>query len=186
MLRRIWSIATVLSFSRIALLAPLAYFLFADVPNNRVWAAGVMVLAAVTDFLDGYLARRLHQVTDFGKIIDPLADKIAVGVGTIMLVMVGAVQFWYVALVIVRDVLILLGGLYIKSKKNIITQSNWPGKIAVFFITLVMLLSVLNQASLEGLTQVVIWTSVVLMVASFVIYVQRLFVGSLYAKKGHS
>lgn len=186
MLRRIWTISTVLSFSRIALLAPLAYFLFADVPSNRVWAAGVMLVAAATDFLDGYLARRLHQVTDFGKIIDPLADKIAVGGAITMLVMIGAVQFWYVALVIVRDVLILLGGLYIKSKKNIITQSNWPGKIAVFFVTLVMVLSVLNQSFLEGLTHVVIWASVVLMGASFVIYVQRLFVGSLRAKKGHS
>ena len=186
MLRRIWTISTVLSFSRIALLAPLAYFLFANVPSNRVWAAGVMLLAAATDFLDGYLARRLHQVTDFGKIIDPLADKIAVGAATIMLVMVGALQFWYVALVIVRDVLILLGGLYIRSKKNIITQSNWPGKIAVFFVTLVMLLAILNQPALEGLTQVIIWASVVLMGASFVIYVQRLFVGNSRAKKGHS
>jgi CDP-diacylglycerol--glycerol-3-phosphate 3-phosphatidyltransferase len=171
MLRRIWTISTVLSLSRIALLAPLAYFLFADVPNNRLWAAGVMILAAATDFLDGYLARRLHQVTEFGKIIDPLADKIAVGGATMMLVMIGAVQFWYVALVIVRDVLILLGGLYIKSRKNIITQSNWPGKIAVFFISLVMILSVLNQASLAGLTQDVMWASVVLMGISFVIYV---------------
>lgn len=184
MLRRIWTISTVLSFSRIALLAPLAYFLFADVPNNRLWAAGVIILAAATDFLDGYLARRLHQVTDFGKIIDPVADKIAAGGGSLMLVLVGAMPLWFLVVIVVRDLLILAGGIYIKSKKNIITQSNWPGKFAVTSIAVVMVLSDLAIPSLEGVRQVAIWTSVFLMSLSFLLYVQRLFVGNLFAKKG--
>ncbi len=184
MLQRIWTISTVLSFSRIFLLAPLAYFLFSPVPHNREWAAGVMVLAAITDFLDGYLARLLHQVTDFGKIIDPIADKIAAGGGSIMLVWIGAMPLWFVVVIVVRDLLILFGGIYIKSKKNIITQSNWPGKFAVSSVALVMLLSALAAPSLEELRQVAIWISVFLMAFSFLLYVQRLFVGNLFAKKG--
>ena len=177
MLKRIWTISTLLSLSRIVLLAPLAYFLFSDVPNARLWAAGVMVLAAITDFLDGYIARLLHQVTDFGKIIDPIADKLAAGGGSIMLVMIGAMPMWYVIVVVVRDLLILFGGIYIRSRKNIITQSNWPGKIAVSSIALVMLLCVLDVPSLAGFKEAAVWTSVVFMVGSFIIYVQRLFVG---------
>ena len=186
MLQRIWTLSTVLSFSRIFLLAPLAYFLFSAVPHNREWAAAVLVLAGISDFLDGYLARLLHQVTDFGKIIDPIADKIAAGGGSIMLVWVGAMPLWFVIVIVVRDLLILFGGIYIKSKKNIITQSNWPGKFAVSSVALVMLLSALAVPSLEGFRQVVIWTSVLLMVLSFFLYVQRLFVGNLFAKKGAS
>jgi CDP-diacylglycerol--glycerol-3-phosphate 3-phosphatidyltransferase len=186
MLQRIWTISTVLSFSRIFLLAPLAYFLFSAVPHNREWAAGVLVLAGITDFLDGYLARLLHQVTDFGKIIDPIADKIAAGGGSIMLVWVGAMPLWFVVVIVVRDLLILFGGIYIKSKKNIITQSNWPGKFAVTSVALVMLLSALAVPSLEEFRQVAIWVSVGLMAFSFFLYVQRLFVGSLFAKKGVS
>jgi cardiolipin synthase (CMP-forming) len=184
MLQRIWTISTVLSFSRIFLLLPLAYVLFSDLPHGREWAACIFVLAAVTDFLDGYLARRLHQVTDFGKIIDPIADKCAAGGGSIMLVWLGLLPLWFVVVVIVRDLLILFGGIYIKSKKNIITQSNWPGKVAVTSIAIVMLLSVLGTPSLEGVRQVALWTSVFLMVVSFGLYVQRLFVGTLFAKKG--
>lgn len=186
MLQRIWTVSTALSFSRIFLLAPLAYFLFSAVPHNREWAACVMVLAAITDFLDGYLARVLHQVTDFGKIIDPIADKIAAGGGSMMLVWLGAMPLWFVVVIVVRDLLILFGGIYIKSKKNIITQSNWPGKFAVSSIALVMLLSALAIPSLEGFRQVVIWTSVFLMAFSFFLYVQRLFVGNLFEKKGAS
>lgn len=185
MLQRIWTVSTLLSFSRIALLAPIAYFLFSDIPNNRLWVGGVIIVAALTDFFDGYIARRLHQVTDFGKIIDPVADKITIGVAAILLVVAGMVPLWYVVVVIARDILILMGGLYIKSKKNIITQSNWPGKLAVSFIALVLLLSVLGISGLEGFQQVMIWVSIVMMSVSLFIYVRRLFVGNTLARKGN-
>ncbi len=178
MLQRIWTISSFLSVSRIILLAPLAYFLFADIPHGHTWAAVVMLAAGATDFLDGYLARRLHQVTDFGKIIDPLADKITVGVGTAMLVADGLVPLWYVIVVISRDALILAGSIYITSKKKIITQSNWPGKIAVSLVSFVMLESVLHTPSLDALREILIWSSIVMMGVSLYIYVQRLFIGN--------
>jgi cardiolipin synthase (CMP-forming) len=186
MLQRIWTISTFISFSRIFLLAPLAYVLFSDIPNSREWGAVILILGGVTDFLDGYLARRLHQVTDFGKIIDPIADKCAAGGVSIMLVLLGSLPLWFLVVIVARDLLILAGGIYIKSKKNIITQSNWPGKVAVTSIAIALLLSDLQIPSLEGFRQVAIWTSVFLMALSFALYVQRLFVGTLFAKKGSS
>lgn len=146
----------------------------------------MIVLAGITDFLDGFIARRLHQVTDFGKIIDPLADKICAGGCSILLVMVGALSLWYLIVVIARDLLILIGSVYIKSKKNIVTQSNWPGKIAVFFIATVMLLSTLRNPSIEGFRQVMIVVSLVLMALSLFMYVQRLFVGNSFARRSTS
>ena len=183
MLQRIWTISTFLSFSRILLVVPLAYIVYADVPDNRAWVAAVLTLAAVTDLLDGYLARKLHQVTDFGKIIDPVADKITVGIVGVLFVAAGYIPLWYVVIVIVRDLLILIGGLYIKTKKNIVTQSNWPGKISVSLTGLFLLLSVVQSQALEPLRQVVLWTSLAMMAFSLVKYIQRLFIGSAFRKR---
>ena len=183
MLQRIWTISNLLSFSRIVLLAPLAYFLLGDVANGRIWAAAVVVAAGLTDFFDGYFARRLHQVTDLGKALDPIADKIAAGGASILLLMIGAISLWYVVVVIARDVLILFGSLYIKSRKNIITQSNWPGKIAVTMIGVVVLLSILDYPELESIRQAALWLSLVMMALSMALYAQRLFVGTASGRR---
>ena len=183
MLQRVWTLPTVLSISRVVLLAPLAFCLFSEIPNRGLWCTLIIVLAGITDFLDGYLARRLHQVTDFGKIMDPVADKICAGVCSLFLVLVGALSLWYLIVVVARDLLILAGSYYIKSKKNIITQSNWPGKIAVFFIAVVMILSTLGNPSLETLREWMIVISVVLMALSLVLYIQRLFIGNLFVRR---
>ncbi len=183
MLDRIWTISNILSFSRVLLLAPISYFLLVDVPNNRAWAAFFMILAAATDFLDGYLARVLHQVTDLGKIIDPVADKITVGVIAVLLVMTGLVPLWFVVCVVARDILILSGSFYIRTKKGIITQSNWPGKITFSCIAFVTLFSVLEGRVMEWLADAFLWTSVVLMVLSLILYAQRLFIGKGVLRK---
>jgi cardiolipin synthase (CMP-forming) len=183
MLQRIWTISNLLSVSRIFLLVPLAYVLSSDNPHRQAWMAAIIVVAGLTDFLDGYFARKLHQVTDLGKIVDPLADKITAGGAAVLFVLGGLLPLWYLVVVVFRDILILMGGIYIKAKKNIITQSNWPGKVAVFLIALVMLFSAEHLPELEGLRQVLIWSSVVMMVISLVFYVQRLFLGRMVDKR---
>jgi cardiolipin synthase (CMP-forming) len=181
--QRIWTISNLLSVSRVLLLAPLAYVLYSDIPSRQAWLAAIIVLAGLTDFFDGFLARKLHQVSELGKIIDPLADKVTAGGAAILFVGAGLLPLWYLVVVVVRDLLILVGGIYIKAKKNIITQSNWPGKVAVFFIAVVLLLAALDNPSLEGTRHFMMWLSVVLMGISFAIYVQRLFVGRLSEKR---
>ena len=75
---RYFTISNLFSASRIFLVIPMGYCLVLDFPYHRLWTAGIIVIAVATDFLDGFLARKLHQVTDLGKIIDPLADKIGI------------------------------------------------------------------------------------------------------------
>lgn len=182
MLKRIWTVSTLLSLSRIVLLIPLGYFLTATFSYHRFWAAGIIALAVMTDFLDGFVARKLHQVTDFGKIIDPIADKIDVGVVSVLLVLTGDLEIWFVVFVLLRDLLVLAGGIYIQKKKKIIAQSNWPGKFAVSFVALVLFLSTVRIDSFEWLRVGAIWASVVLMVISFWAYSQRLFIGTTIGK----
>lgn len=169
--------STILSASRVVLLIPLWYCLSGSFENNRSWAAAIVALGVLTDFLDGYLARRLHQVSELGKIVDPVADKIAVGGLALMLVWLDNLPVWFFVLVIVRDVLILAGGIYIKRQKNIIVQSSMPGKLAVGATAAVLFLATLQIEQLRTLEELLIWLSVFLLVLSFVLYTQRLMIG---------
>ena len=74
--------------------------------NHRWWAVAVFLLAACTDWLDGYLARRLNQVTDLGKFLDPLVDKLLILAPLMMLVQLGAVPAWGVFLILARELTI--------------------------------------------------------------------------------
>jgi CDP-diacylglycerol---glycerol-3-phosphate 3-phosphatidyltransferase len=98
--------------------------------QNR-WALGLMLLAVATDYFDGWLARRLNQVTDSGKMIDPLADKVCVSTAIIALWLWRGFPLWAVILIVARDLLILLGGLLIMKKKKMVPVSNRAGKWAV-------------------------------------------------------
>ncbi len=177
MAERVWTASNILSCSRILLLGPLAYCLFIEFEDNRLWAAVILMAGALTDFLDGYFARLFHEVSELGKIIDPLADKVAVGAIAVFLVILEDIPMWYLALAIVRDALIVAGGLYIRKRKRIIAQSNLPGKLAVSFIALFLLLSVMQAEPLEGARIFVQWLSVLMMIVSLGIYGQRLFIG---------
>src|SRR5574341_823157 len=148
MQKRIWTASTVFSLSRVFFTLPIAYCLISDFPGHRWWAVGLILFAVATDFIDGYLARRFHQVTDFGKIIDPLADKFAVGIVATILWWLGEIPLWFLLVVLVRDILIFAGGMYIRKNKNIVVQSNLPGKIAVNAVGLVILLTILQIPAL--------------------------------------
>jgi CDP-diacylglycerol--glycerol-3-phosphate 3-phosphatidyltransferase len=132
----------------------------------------------ISDLLDGYLARKLNQVSELGKIIDPLADKIAVVGIVIVLFLQGRVETWFFIVVIARDLLIVLFGLYLKSKSKIVLMSNYPGKVAVFSIGLIILLTVFNTGSFELLQKVIsylYYISVILIIYSLYLYLMRFY-----------
>ena len=183
-MQRVWTASNVISSSRIVLTLPAAYCLVSDFPNHRTWSVFFILIAVLTDFLDGYLARRLKQVSDLGKIIDPLADKVGVGIIAVCLTVTGDIPLWYLAVLLVRDLLIFAGGVYIRYQKKIVPQANMAGKIAVNIIALALLLSIIRVESLETLRTVVVWLSLVSMAVSFVIYARRLFIGRSVVVKG--
>jgi CDP-diacylglycerol--glycerol-3-phosphate 3-phosphatidyltransferase len=119
---RYFTVSNFISASRIILVIPMGYCLLSEFPHHRLWTVGVILVAVITDFLDGFLARKLHQVTEIGKIIDPLADKIGIGVYAVLLAMTGDVPLWFVVFVLLRDLLIFSGGLYIHQSKNFSEQ----------------------------------------------------------------
>jgi CDP-diacylglycerol--glycerol-3-phosphate 3-phosphatidyltransferase len=170
---RIWNGSNFLSFFRIILVIPIAMLVLGNDPEYRYYAVGLIVVATFTDLFDGMLARRLNQVTEFGKIIDPLADKIAVVVIVVILAQQGKIPSWYLLAAAGRDVLILIGGIYIKNVKGIVVQSNAAGKWAVTAVAMFVLVVILDIPTIEWLKNSLMIMSLVLLVISFTLYVQR-------------
>ena len=173
---KIWTISNLLSLSRIFLMVPVVLFFMSSMKHAREYAALFILLAVVTDALDGYLARLLHQESEVGKVIDPLADKVGVGIVVVLLCIFGDIPFWYAFLVLGRDVIILLGGIYIRRRKGIILPSNMPGKFAVSIVALALVLALLRYPIFAIAGQVSLWLSTGLLAVSFVVYTKRFIV----------
>lgn len=127
----------------------------------------------ISDLLDGYFARKLNQVSELGKIIDPLADKISVIVISVILLLQNRIAFWFVVVVILRDLFILAFGTYLNNKKNIRLMSNYPGKIAVFSIGLILLFAITDNLFLLKLNKYLYVISISLIIYSTVLYFRR-------------
>ncbi|HTY11274.1 MAG TPA: CDP-alcohol phosphatidyltransferase family protein [Bacteroidota bacterium] len=177
-----WTISNVLSLSRIVLMGPVVYFFLSSMPHHREYAVLFLLIAVTTDALDGYFARLLHQESELGKVIDPLADKIGVGIVVVLLLFFGDIPFWFALLIVARDFLIFLGGLYIRKRTGLILPSNMPGKLAVSFVALTLTLSIVHYRIFSALETISFWISVTLLVYSFVVYTRR-FIAVLAADK---
>ncbi|MCX6157324.1 MAG: CDP-diacylglycerol--glycerol-3-phosphate 3-phosphatidyltransferase [Ignavibacteriota bacterium] len=178
MKKEILYISNQVSILRVLLVIPLMYLLINQSDSNTIIIAAILVAMYVSDLLDGYLARKLNQVSELGKIIDPLADKIAVVSIVIILYLQGRVETWFFIVVIARDLLIILFGLYLKSKNKIVLMSNYPGKAAVFSIGIIILLTVFNTGSCELLKNVIsylYYISVILIIYSLYLYLMRFY-----------
>lgn len=106
-LGRILTVPNLLSLARLGLLAGFAVLALAD--RSDVAAAALLGVAGVTDYLDGYVARRFGQVTTLGKVLDPTVDRLVLGTAIVVIVVVGAVPVWLAAVVLAREALV--GGL---------------------------------------------------------------------------
>lgn len=171
--RSAWTISNFLSIVRILLVVPICLLIFRGDPDGRLWTVGLIVAAGITDLLDGWLARRLNQVSELGKIIDPLADKIAIAAVCTVLAIRELIPYWFFLIVIVRDLLIFFGGMYVRRSQGIILQSNYPGKWAAAVITVYILISVAGPSDLIVLKDVFQIASVLMLVISFTVYLSR-------------
>jgi CDP-diacylglycerol--glycerol-3-phosphate 3-phosphatidyltransferase len=137
-----------------------------------VTAAIICFLAFVTDLLDGYVARKTNDVTELGKVIDPVADKIYVGVVVLVMLIHGLLPLWFVLAVLLRDLLILMVGIWATRKFKVVLPSNYPGKGAVLVIALTLFMTLLGaESSVLGFMQ---GFSLALMLLSLFVYGQRL------------
>jgi CDP-diacylglycerol--glycerol-3-phosphate 3-phosphatidyltransferase len=144
--------SNLISILRILLVLPTAYYL-SKINENDSYRMIVIVFfvgAYLTDLLDGFLARKFNQITEFGKIIDPLADKIFVTMIVLQLFWMDEIPTFYFWIIIMRDIIIFTGGIFVSKIIGKVLPSNLLGKITVASIAAFLLVTV-------GLGQSVIW-----------------------------
>ena len=169
---KIFNASNSLSFIRLLLVIP-AWFAFNNFDENlaRYSVAAIGIIATITDILDGYLARKLNQITEFGKIIDPLADKVLIVFVVLNLFLLGEIPDYYFYMILVRDVLILTGGLIVSKKLGKVLPSDYIGKATVLSIAFVLLMILLNVDSNSIPYLILYYLSIVLIFASLGNYI---------------
>lgn len=121
------------------LLVPVYLWIFFAV--SKPLAAAVLIVCAATDALDGYLARKNGWITDIGKLLDPLADKLASMSALVALSVSALLPWWITGLAIGKEVVMILGAAFLLGKKKIVVASVWYGKLAtvLFYVTVLAL-----------------------------------------------
>ena len=117
-----------LTVLRIVLILPFLLVLYLDVPGASYIALAIFILASITDFIDGYVARHYNQITDFGKFMDPLADKCLVTAAMLWFVEIGQMPAWALLIVILRE--FAVSGLrMVASDQGRVIAAGWSGKV---------------------------------------------------------
>src|SRR5688500_18019824 len=124
---RVLTIPNVLSFLR---LASVPVFLWLWLNDHRPEAVALYALSAVTDFLDGQIARRTNSVTELGKVLDPLADRVLIVALAVALIAAGALPWWLAALIIGRDIVVLIAFPFLEKRGVPRIPVNFVGKSA--------------------------------------------------------
>lgn len=156
-----------ITFSRLLGIPFLLYGLYIPTPQARWICLTIFLIAALTDWLDGYLARKLNQITDLGKFLDPLVDKLLVLAPLLVLVELGKIPAWGVFVILARE-LAIAGW---RVNQTSITGANIWGKLKTVsqIMAIALLIAPLSPAwQLPAL--IAFWSSVMLTVISGIIY----------------
>lgn len=169
----IWNVPNILTMLRAALIP---VFLVLYYSSLRYTALVVFLLASATDLLDGYIARKYNLITNFGKLMDPLADKLMVISVLLVQTVSGILPAAAVIIVVLKELVMVLGGMYML-KKGIVVYSEIVGKAAQFLFIVALSLSFFHQDFLAaGSLQwdmLALWISVGLTLLALAFYARR-------------
>jgi CDP-diacylglycerol--glycerol-3-phosphate 3-phosphatidyltransferase len=135
-------------------------------------ALAVFIIASLTDLIDGKIARKYNLVTNFGKFMDPLADKLLVCAGLIVLVELGRIPSWVVVVIISRD-FIISGFRLVAADKGVVIAASYWGKFKTTFQMVMVCLMIANIPQLQLLTDIVMWIALGLTVISLIDYLVK-------------
>ena len=138
----------------------------------RYVAAAIFIIASLTDMLDGKIARKYNLVTNFGKFMDPLADKLLVCSALICLIQLGQLPAWMVIIIVSRE-FIISGFRLVAAEQGIVIAASYWGKFKTVFQMTAVVLLIFNIPALSVLTSAVLWIAVILTVVSLVDYVAK-------------
>ena len=135
-------------------------------------ALAIFIIASLTDLIDGKIARKYNLVTNFGKFMDPLADKLLVSAAMIALVELGRIPAWIVIVIISRE-FIISGFRLVASDNNVVIAASYWGKFKTVFQMVMVCLMIADIPGLEVLTDAVMWIAVALTIISLIDYLLK-------------
>lgn len=159
-----------LTILRVAMIPFFIVFLLIPITPYDNWIAlAIFIVASITDLLDGKIARKYNLVTNFGKFMDPLADKLLVCSALICLIELGRIPAWMVIVIIARE-FIISGFRLVASDSGVVIAASYWGKFKTTFQMVAVCLLIADIAALQIVTQIVLWIAVILTVVSLVDY----------------
>lgn len=165
---QILTIPNLLSLIRL-LMIPLIVWLYIGV-EHYLAATGVLVASGITDIADGIIARKFHMVSDLGKILDPIADKLTQGV---LIICLASRYKWMSVLVVLfigKELCMAVFGYLAIKRKDSINSAKWYGKVNTAFLYIVMFVLILFPNIPEKIATGLILTSGCVMIVSFILY----------------
>ena len=131
-------------------------FIFISVINKH-YLIGIIIftISAITDILDGYIARKYNYITDIGKLIDPLADKLTQLSLLLALTLLKIIPLWILIIVFIKELTIIISASFLYSKKDVVVYSKWYGKLAttLFYLAIVTSL-IINQFNVQTIFRI--------------------------------
>jgi len=166
-----WTIPNILSVVRLCLI-PVFMWLYC-VKHNSLWTAIVLVASGLTDIADGYIARHFNMVSDVGKALDPIADKLTQGAMLLALItQFPSMQVPFV-LLLVKEAIVGIGSLVVIRKTDEVQGAVWHGKITTALLYSTMVLHLLWPRIPKGLSNATLIACVAMMLISLVMYTLR-------------
>ena len=162
-----------LTMFRVVLIPFFVVFLLVDITSVDKWIAlGIFIVASLTDLLDGKIARKYNLVTNFGKFMDPLADKLLVCAALICLVELERIPAWIVIVIMSRE-FIISGFRLIASDNGVVIAASYWGKFKTTFQIVMVCLMIADLEQISLLTDIVMWAALILTVVYLVDYLAK-------------
>lgn len=173
MLKHIPNILTIIRF----ILVP--FVVIFSVSNHYILAIAIILLASLTDILDGGIARKYNITSTFGKLMDPLADKFMQLAILFALYTKSIVPLWIVLVFFIKELALIIGAIFLY-KKDFVVSSNWYGKLATVLIYVALIFSMVikqfNFDNLYNISQYIYYFAIALTVFSFAMYAKKNFI----------
>ncbi|MBQ1291889.1 MAG: CDP-diacylglycerol--glycerol-3-phosphate 3-phosphatidyltransferase [Lachnospiraceae bacterium] len=163
-----------LTIMRVLLIPFFVVFMLWEVTGeyDKWIALAIFIIASLTDLLDGKIARKYNLVTNFGKFMDPLADKLLVCSALICLVSLARIPAWIVIIIVAREFTIS-GFRLIAAEQGTVIAASYFGKFKTTFQMIMVILMIMDLPQLNLLTQIVMWAALILTVLSLIDYLYK-------------
>ncbi len=166
--KKILTVPNILSMIRIAMI-PVIVWLYC-VEKNYAWAGGLLIFSGVTDVVDGFIARHFHMISDLGKVLDPIADKLTQATVLVCLLMRFPLMVLPLAMMVLKETFMSVTGLLVIRRTGVVISADWHGKAATVLLYATMVIHIFWDGISEAQSALFIGATMVMIAISFFLY----------------